>query len=95
MSSAYQLLGVKPTATREEIRDVYTQKGIALHDRDTGKCNDPAAYLELTKAWQFICDDSRRKLYDKALEEGMERGGGACNVRGIARAALVDYMEGS
>ena len=69
--SAYEILGVKPTATREEISEVYTQKGIALHDRDTGKCNDPAAYLELTKAWQFICDDSRRKLYDKALEEGM------------------------
>ena len=67
----YEILGVKPTATREEISEVYTQKGIALHDRDTGKCNDPAAYLELTKAWQFICDDSRRKLYDKALEEGM------------------------
>ena len=37
--SAYEILGVKPTATREEIREVYTQKGVALHDKCVAQGN--------------------------------------------------------
>lgn len=60
----YEVLGVAPTASAEEIRAAYRSAARAVHP-DAG--GSPAAMRRLNAAWHVLRDPGRRALYDRAL----------------------------
>lgn len=69
----YEVLGIKNTATAEEIRKVYRQLSLKYHpDRNT----DPSAtekYKEINEAYETLGDPAERQKYDMMKSLG---GGG-------------------
>lgn len=62
----YQLLGVAPTASAEEIRSAYRRLARALHPDTHGGTDDPAM-ASVNEAWHVLSDPARRASYDATL----------------------------
>lgn len=62
--SHYEVLGVPPTASAEEIRAAYRAAARTRHP-DAG--GSPAAMRQLNAAWYVLRDAGRRALYDQSL----------------------------
>ncbi|MDP9452406.1 MAG: J domain-containing protein [Actinomycetota bacterium] len=81
VSSYYEVLGVAPTATSEEIRRAYRQRARDLHpDRQIDRAEPPQAeppqaeptsslrdMQVLNEAWRVLGDRERRSAYDRVL----------------------------
>lgn len=67
-TSLYDLLGVAPASTSEELRRAYLVRARQLHP-DTG--GDPEAMTELNEAWAVLSDPVRRRVYDLGLGEAI------------------------
>lgn len=69
----YEVIGVAPTATPDELRHAYRDRARRLHpDRhvEAGEPERAAAerdMQELTAAWQVLSDAGRRRRYDREL----------------------------
>jgi curved DNA-binding protein CbpA len=66
----YQLLGVPPEASREEIAQAWRRRARDEHpDRRPGEAADEAAarFRILAGAWRVLGDPARRAAYDRAL----------------------------
>lgn len=65
MADLYGVLGVKPTATKKQIKDAY--RGLARkHHPDLG--GDPEMFNVLKRAYDTLHDDARRAHYDATGE---------------------------
>ena len=64
----YNLLGVKKTATQDEIKKAFRKKALKEHPDKGG---DPEAFKEITVAWEVLGDAKKRDLYDQYGEEGL------------------------
>lgn len=62
----YQLLGVTPTASVEEIRAAYRRLARTLHPDAHGGTADPAM-ASVNEAWRVLSDPGRRATYDASL----------------------------
>lgn len=62
--SHYEVLGVPPTASTEEIRAAYRAAARARHPDAGGSV---AAMRQLNAAWHVLRDAGRRALYDQSL----------------------------
>lgn len=66
MASHYDLLGVAPDATTEEIQRAY--RILALrHHPDVAPDTDQAVMAAINRAWSVLSDPGRRRTYDDAL----------------------------
>lgn len=66
-ANPYEVLGVKPDASPEEIKRVFRSKAASVHpDKQTGDHNEMAA---LNHAYDVLSDPQRRLLYDKTGED--------------------------
>lgn len=70
----YKLLGVEKNASTAEIKKAYRKLAITLHPDKPG--GDAEKFKEVTRAYEVLSDDDKRKKYDRFGEEGMEDGGG-------------------
>eukprot|EP00002_Diphylleia_rotans_P013818 TRINITY_DN2690_c0_g1_i1.p1 TRINITY_DN2690_c0_g1~~TRINITY_DN2690_c0_g1_i1.p1 ORF type:complete len:405 (-),score=88.29 TRINITY_DN2690_c0_g1_i1:2160-3374(-) len=72
----YDLLGVSPSASEDEIRKAYRKLALKMHpDRNP----DPAVaekFKEITAAHEILTDSQKRETYDRYGEEGLSEGGG-------------------
>lgn len=79
MQSHYDVLGVDPSASREEIRHAYRQLVRSLHpDRHASLTDETHAVLTrrlvaVTDAWRVLGDDDKRALYDQVWQAAARR----------------------
>ena len=63
----YKVLGVRPAATRDEIRAAYRARVVRLHPDKGG---DPARFQECQAAFETLYDDQARAAYDNRASRG-------------------------
>jgi uncharacterized RDD family membrane protein YckC/DnaJ-domain-containing protein 1 len=72
----YELLGVEPDASKEEIRSAYRERLDALRDQVEKGRSDEARNgardetAQLNAAWQVLSDPFQRQRYDASLTDG-------------------------
>ncbi|MGA8755610.1 MAG: J domain-containing protein [Stellaceae bacterium] len=74
--SPYEVLGVKPTATADEIRKAYRKLAKQLHpDLNPGKPEAEARFKSVSAAYDLLSDPEKRGRYDRGEidESGAER----------------------
>ena len=60
----YKILGVRRTATEEEIRKAYKQKAREFHPDKNPDPEAQSAFIDITKAYELLSDPERRRAYD-------------------------------
>lgn len=74
----YEILGVQPTATEEELKKAYRKNALKYHpDKNNGDPAMEAKFKEISKAYEILGDKQKRELYDQYGEAGLEGGAGA------------------
>ena len=66
MTTYYDLLGVEPGASLEEIQRAYRLLALRHHP-DVAPDADPASMAAINGAWSVLSDPGRRRTYDEAL----------------------------
>ncbi|CAF3483789.1 unnamed protein product [Rotaria sp. Silwood1] len=77
----YDILGVKPDATLDEIKKAYRKLALKLHP-DKNPDNDPEQFKQLSQAYEVLSDEKKRSLYDQVGEQGLKEGAGAGGFHG-------------
>jgi len=65
VATHYDVLGVRPTATPEEVRRAYYDRARELHPDRAG--DDQRAMQEVNEAWRVLRDPGSRAAYDRSL----------------------------
>ena len=64
--SLYDIIGVPPTATEDEIKRAYRKKAMLLHpDRNKDDPNATEKFQQLGEAYEILKDPAKRERYDK------------------------------
>lgn len=69
----YDILGVEKTATPAQIKKAFRKLAMKKHPDRGG---DEEEFKQIQTAYEVLCDEEKRELYDKYGKEGVEQGGG-------------------
>ncbi|KAF6258255.1 DnaJ-like protein [Scenedesmus sp. NREL 46B-D3] len=87
----YELLGVSPSATADELKKAHRKLALQHHPDKGG---DVEVFKEINEAYDVLKDPEKRRIYDEygeeAIKEGMGGGGGG----GGGMADLFDLFQG-
>eukprot|EP01006_Ploeotia_vitrea_P001535 TRINITY_DN105039_c0_g1_i1.p1 TRINITY_DN105039_c0_g1~~TRINITY_DN105039_c0_g1_i1.p1 ORF type:complete len:262 (+),score=31.39 TRINITY_DN105039_c0_g1_i1:80-865(+) len=69
MPTHYEVLGIRRTATKEEIKKAYKQKALESHpDKNPGREH---IFKQVTESYSILSDESKRSGYDMELDAKM------------------------
>ncbi|CAD8083078.1 unnamed protein product [Paramecium sonneborni] len=69
----YELLGVAPQSTTDEVKKAFRKKAVKEHPDKGG---DPEKFKKLTEAYEILSNPEKKDLYDRFGMEGVKNGGG-------------------
>jgi len=72
----YTILGIAQNASAEEIKKAYRKKAMEFHpDRNKGSKEAEEKFKKVSRAYEVLSDEQKRKLYDAHGEAAFEQGG--------------------
>ena len=75
-NNLYETLGIDKTATQEEIKKAYRKLSLEMHpDRNNGSDESTEQFKKISKAYETLSDEDKRKMYDMRDNTFNNRGG--------------------
>ncbi|CAH0478633.1 unnamed protein product [Peronospora belbahrii] len=69
----YDLMGIKPDATPEEIKKAYRRKALQLHpDKRGNTIESQEEFTRMKQAYDVLSDPQKREIYDQVGEDGIK-----------------------
>ena len=76
MNNLYETLGIDKTATQEEIKKAYRKLSLEMHpDRNNGSDESTEQFKKISKAYETLGDEDKRKNYDMRDNTFNNKGG--------------------
>ena len=71
----YSILGVKKSASKQEIKKQYRKLSREYHPDKNKSKEAEKKFLELSQAYEVLADDEKRRTYDTYGEDGLKQNG--------------------
>ena len=78
MVDYYNILEVPRNASASDIKKAYRKLALKWHPDKNPDCQEDATkrFKEISEAYEVLCDDKKRAVYDKYGKEGLMEGKG-------------------
>ncbi|KXX75894.1 Mitochondrial protein import protein mas5 [Madurella mycetomatis] len=92
-SKYYDVLGVSPNATEQELKKAYKTGALKYHpDKNRNNPSAEQKFKEISHAYEVLSDPQKRQLYDQYGESGLE--GGAAGPGMAAEDLFAQFFGG-
>jgi molecular chaperone DnaJ len=89
----YEVLGVEPRASQDEIKKAFRQRALQYHpDRNPGDRAAEEKFKEAAEAYSVVGDPEKRQIYDRYGVEGL-RGEGYSGFPGFDSSVFGDFED--